>query len=139
MTSFRKSRSWPACRGYSLCKMGTLAQKLKFSETSKKKDSRVNLQSFCEGNSLKKHLMFEKSQVFENRKIGYRVKAIAFAKWSSWLRNLNSLKHRKNDSRVTLELFCAKRSSKQPLIFEKWQVFENQKVGHHAKDIAFAK
>ena len=34
-------------------------------------------------------------------------------------------KHRKNDCRTTLQLFCAKNSMKKHPIFEKWQVFEN--------------
>ena len=65
-------------------------------------------------------------------KIGYFAKAIAhakaitFAKWSVWVKNLKCQKHAKNDSTRTLELFCAKNPSKKHQIFEKWEDFENR-------------
>ena len=40
-------------------------------------------------------------------KIGHRANAIAFSKWSVWVKNKNSEKPVKNDSFFTLELFCA--------------------------------
>ena len=52
-------------------------------------------------------------------KIGHNAKAIGFAKWSVWLKNLNCQKHAKNVSRNTPELFCAKNGFKTQLIFEK--------------------
>ena len=52
-------------------------------------------------------------------KIGHNAWAIAFAKCSVWVQNYNSKKHVKNDSRSTLELFCAKNGLKKHLIFEK--------------------
>ena len=36
-------------------------------------------------------------------------KAIAFAKWSVWVKNKKCQKDAKNDSTRTLELFCAKK------------------------------
>ena len=59
--------------------------------------------------------------------IGHNAKAIAFAKWSFWIKNYNCQKHAKSDSRTTLELICVqKNGSKKHLIFEKWHVFENR-------------
>ena len=45
-------------------------------------------------------------------------KAIAFAKWSVWVKNYKCQKHVKNYSTRTLELFCAKNRSKKHQIFE---------------------
>ena len=36
-------------------------------------------------------------------------------------------------------MFCAKNGSKKDIIFEKWPLLENGKIGHHAKAIVFAK
>ena len=44
-------------------------------------------------------------------KIGHDAKAIAFAKWSVWVKNKNCQKGAKNDSTTTLELLCAKNRS----------------------------
>ena len=46
-------------------------------------------------------------------------KAIAFAKWSVWVKNYKCQKHVKNYSTRTLELFCAKNRSKKHQIFNK--------------------
>ena len=59
-------------------------------------------------------------------KIGHRAKAIAFAKWSVWVENYDSQKHAKNDSLITLELFCAKNRLRKHQIFEKSDDFENR-------------
>ena len=45
--------------------------------------------------------------------------AIAFAKYSSWVKILNSLKYVKIDSVLALELFCAKNRSEKHQIFQK--------------------
>ena len=52
-------------------------------------------------------------------KNGHNAKAIAHAKYSVWVKKLNSLKHAKNVSTNTLELFYAKDVSKKQLILEK--------------------
>ena len=46
-------------------------------------------------------------------KIGHHAKAIAHAKSSLWVKNLNSEKHVKILSTNHLQLFCAKNRSKQ--------------------------
>ena len=38
-------------------------------------------------------------------KMRHRAKALAFAKWSVWVKNKNSEEHARNDSLITLELF----------------------------------
>ena len=58
-------------------------------------------------------------------KLGYLAKAIthaeaiAFAKWSVWVKNLNVQKHAKNVCISTLEFFGAKNRWKEHQIFEK--------------------
>ena len=53
-------------------------------------------------------------------------KAIAFAKWSFWVKSSKFQKHLKNHSARTLQLFCAKNRSKKHQIFDKWDDFENR-------------
>ena len=55
----------------------------------------------------------------------HNAKAIAHAKYWVWVKKENSLKHAKSVSINTLELFYGKNSSKNQLIFEKWEHFEN--------------
>ena len=52
-------------------------------------------------------------------KNGHYAKAIAFAKWSVWVKKLKCQKHPIKDSTSTLHLFYAKNGSKKQLIFEK--------------------
>ena len=56
----------PSCKGYSPCKILTLAQKLKF-QKHVKIHSTNHLQLFCAKNRSKKHQIFEKWEHFENR------------------------------------------------------------------------
>ena len=58
-------------------------------------------------------------------KNGHNAKAIAHAKYSVWVKKKSCLKHAKNLSKNTWELFYAKNSSKKQLILEKWEHFEN--------------
>ena len=59
-------------------------------------------------------------------KIGHRAKAIAFTKWSVWVKNENSQKHAKKESLITLELFCAKNCLRKHQILEKGDNYENR-------------
>ena len=56
----------PSCKGYSPCKILTLAQKLKFKKHVKI-HSRNHLQLFCAKNRFKINEIFEKWEHFENR------------------------------------------------------------------------
>ena len=58
-------------------------------------------------------------------KNGHNAKAITHAKYSVWVKKLNCLKHAKNVSTNTLELFYAKNGSKKQLLLEKWEHFQN--------------
>ena len=47
------------------------------------------------------------------------------AKYSVLVKKINGLKHAKNLSTNTLEMFYAKNGSKKQLIMEEWEHFEN--------------
>ena len=58
-------------------------------------------------------------------KIGHDAKAIAFAKWSVWLKNEKCQKDAKSDCTTTLELLCARKPLQNDPIFEKCEHFES--------------
>ena len=58
-------------------------------------------------------------------KNSHHAKAIAFAKWSVWVKNENCEEHAKNSCRSTLQLYYAKNGSKKQLRYEKWDHSEN--------------
>ena len=62
---FQNGHNWSQNMGYSLWKMLSLGPKLKF-KTHVKHALRSTLELFCAKKGLKKHLIFEKWQVFEN-------------------------------------------------------------------------
>ena len=68
-------------------------------------------------------------------KIGHHAKAIAHAKSSLQVKNLNSKKHVKIHSTNHLQLICAKKRSKNTKYSQNANIF---KIGHHAKNIAHA-
>ena len=56
----------PSCKGFSLCKIVSLGQKLNLKKHWKN-DSLIMLELFCAKNRLRKHQIFEKWDDFENR------------------------------------------------------------------------
>ena len=122
---FEDRQNWPLCKGYRLCKRVTLAQKLKFQETGKN-DTRTPLELLCAKNGFKKHLIFEKWQVFQHRQNWTLCKAYRLCKRVTLAQKLKFQETGKNDTRTPLELLCAKNGFKKHLIFEKWQVFQHR-------------
>ena len=57
----------PSCKGYSPCKILTLAQKLKFQKTCQNPFYKSFTVVLCKKNRSKKHQIFEKWEHFENR------------------------------------------------------------------------
>ena len=112
----------PSCKGYSLCKILTLGQKLKLQKTYQNPFYKSFKVVLCKKTAPKKTKYSRNETVL---KIGHYAKAIAFAKSSLWVKNWNSKKHIKIHSTNHLELFCAKNRSKKLQIFEKWDHFEN--------------
>ena len=91
-------KGYSSCTGYRLCKMVSLGQKLKMPETCEKpfyKNIRVVL---CKKTARKNTKYSRNDTILE---IGYlakaiaHAKAIAFAKWSVYVKNLKSQKHAK--------------------------------------------
>ena len=76
-------------------------------------------------NRSKKQLILKNETILKIGKKGHNAKAIAFPKWSVWVKNSKYQKHAIKDSTTTLDLFYAKNGSKKQLIFEKWDYFEN--------------
>ena len=92
-----------ACKGYSPCKILTLAQKFKFQKTCQNpfyKSFRVVL---CK-KLLQKTLNIREMRAFLKSAV-LNARAIAHAKSSLWLKNLNSKKHVKIHSTNHFELF----------------------------------
>ena len=56
---------------------------------------------------------------------GHNAKAITHAKYSVWVKKLNCLKHAKNISTNTLELFYSRKGFKKQVIIEKCEHFQN--------------
>ena len=82
--------------------------------------STSTLKTFYAKNGSQKHLIFDNKDDFENWKNGHHyANAIAFAKWSVWVKKTNCLKRAKNVSTSILQTFYAKNVSKKHLIFEK--------------------
>ena len=105
----------PSCKGYRLCKMVSLAQKLKWPKTCEK-NSASTLECFCAKNRCKKHQIFEKWDHFENRPSckGYRLcKMVSLAQKFKWPKTCEKrfYKH----VRVVL---CKKALEKTPYIRE---------------------
>ena len=116
---FENRQSW---KGYRLCKMVSLGQKLKWPKTCEKRFCKHVRVVLCK-KLLQKTPYSRKETIL---KIGHLAKAIDFATWSVWLKNSNGQKRVKKDSTSTLELFCAKNRWKKHHIFEKWDHFENR-------------
>ena len=113
-------------RLYSLCKIVSLGQKLKFKKTCKN-DSLITLELFCEKKKkkrLRKHQILEKWDDFENRP---SCKGYSLCKMVSLGQKFKlKKKHAKKDSLITLEFFCEKNRLRKHQIFEKWDDFENR-------------
>ena len=66
-------------------------------------------------------------------------RAIAFAKWSVWVKNWKCQKGAKKDSTTTIELLCPKTRSKKHLILEKWEHFQNAPIWPRRKRYSLCK
>ena len=108
-----------ACKGYSPCKILTLAQKLK--SRNQKNMSKFILKIIYSCSVQKTAPKNTKYSRYESiLKIGHHAcKGYTHAKSSLCLKNENSKKHVKIHSSNHLQLFCAKNRSKKHQIFEK--------------------
>ena len=110
-------RLYSPCKGYSLCKMVSLGQKLGMPKTCEKPFYK-NI-----GVVLCKKLLEKTPNIREMRQVW---KSAIFAKWSVWVKKLKCQKDAKNHSTRILELFCAKNHwKKNPNIREMRQVWKS--------------
>ena len=140
------TNGYSPCKGYRLCKMVSLGQNLQMPRTCEKPFYNTSAVVLCKKTARKNTKYWKKKTIL---KIGHlakaiaHAKAIAFAKWSNWVKNYKCQKHAKNHSTRSAELFCAKNASKKHQILEKKRTI--LKIDHlpkaiaHAKAIAFAK
>ena len=84
------SRGYSSCKGYSLCKMVSFGQKLKMPKTCNKpfyKNTRVVL---CKKTARKSTKYWRNETILKTGHLAKAIahaKAIAFAKWSVWVKN----------------------------------------------------
>ena len=84
------TKGYSPCKGYSLCKMVSLGQKLKMPKTCKKpfyNNSRVVL---CKKPARKNTKYWRNETILKKTHLAKAIapaKAIAFAKWSVWVKN----------------------------------------------------
>ena len=87
MATYQNRHNWPPCKGYSLCKMVSLGQKLKFSKTCQKRLYNHIRVVLCKKTARKNTQYSRNGNFIKIVKIGHRAKAIVFAKWSVWNKN----------------------------------------------------
>ena len=88
---FGKLEKWPLCKGYSLCKMPSLAQTLKLPKTCVKRHHK-HITAVLFKKPSKKHLIFEKWDDFENRQKWPLCKGYSLCKMVSLRQKINMLK-----------------------------------------------
>ena len=122
---FGKLQKWPLRKGYSLCKMPSLAQTLKLPKTCVKRLQK-HITAVLFKTRSKKHLIFEKWDDFENRQKWPLCKGYSLCKMVSLRQKIKLLKtcEKRLHKHITAVLF--KKRSKKHLIFEKWDDFENR-------------
>ena len=112
----------PSCKGYSLCKIVSLGQRLKLKKDAKN-DSLIILDLFCAKNRLSKHQILEKSDDFEKRPSskGYSLcKVVSFGEILKFKKTCQ--KRFFNHFRLLLY----KKSLRKHQIFQKWDDFEKR-------------
>ena len=123
----------PSCKGYRLCKMVSLGQKLEWPKTCQKRFYKHMRNVLCK-KTAGKNTNYSRNETI--LKIGHLAKAIDFAKWSVWVKNWNGQKHAKNDSTSTLQFSVHKTP------WENTNYSKNEtilKIGHLTKAIDFVK
>ena len=112
----------PSCKGYSPCKILTLAQKLKF-QTTCQNPFHKSFRVFLYKNRAKKDEIFEKWEHFENRP---SCKGYSPCKILTLAQKLKFQKTCQNPFHKSFRVFLYKNRAKKDEIFEKWEHFENR-------------
>ena len=109
------------------------------SQKGAKNNCTTTWELFCAKTRFKKLLFSKNEGILKMAKIGHDAKAIAFAKWSVWVRNKKYQIRADNDCTTTLELFSAKKRTKTTKYSKNNSILEMAKIGHDARAIAFTK
>ena len=122
---FENCQKWPHCKGYSVCKMVTLGQKLKMPKTCDKRLYKHIRLFLCKKRLQKATNIWEMRPFWKLAKTAtmQRLWPLQSGQFGSKIKIAK--KHAKNGCRSTLQLYYAKNGPKKQLIFEKWDHFEN--------------
>ena len=122
-----ENRPW--CKGYSLCKIISVEQKLKFRKTCEKRFFNQMRVVVCKKNRLRKHQIFQKWDDFENRPSSKGYSHCKIVRLGQKVKFTKTCEKRFfNHIRVVL---CKKPLEKTPNIREMTIL----KIGHYAKAI----
>ena len=113
-----KLEKWPQCKGYSLCKMVSLGQKIKLPWMRKKRFHKYNTDVLCK-KRLQKTLNIRDIGRFRKLEKWPQCKSYGLCKGSFWVKKLNCLERAKNLSTSTIQTFFSKSGSKKHLMSEK--------------------
>ena len=84
---FQNGQNWPRRKGYSLCKMVSLGQKLKMPKRCEKR-LYGHIRVVVSKKTASKITLYSKNEsILKMAKIGHDAKAIAFAKWLGLVKN----------------------------------------------------
>ena len=125
----------PSCKGYRLCKIVSLGQKLRVAKNMPQIDSTSTLELFCAKNRSQKHQIFEKWDDFENRPSckGYRLcKMVSLGQKLRWPKTFSKI-----DSRSRLYLFHVQKTARKNTKYSRNETI--LKIGHLTKAIDFVK
>ena len=113
----------PSCKGYSPCKILTLAQKLKFQKNMSTSILQIFYSCSVQKTAPKKKQMFEKWEHFENRP---SCKGYSPCKILTLAQKLKLQKTCQNPFYKSFRVVVCKKRFKKHKIFEKWEHFENR-------------
>ena len=83
---FENGQKWPQCKGYSPCKILSLGQKIKLPNTCEKRFHKYIKVVLCK-KRLEKNTSYSKNDsVSKIAKNGHNAKALAYAKYSVWVK-----------------------------------------------------
>ena len=113
----------PSCKGYSLCKIVSLGQRLKFKRTSQKRLFNHIRVVLCK-KPLEKTPNIREMRPFRKTPIMQRLYPLQNSHFASKIKIKK--KHAKNDSLIILDFFSANNRLRKHQILEKWVNFEKR-------------
>ena len=124
---------------HSLCKIVTLAQKLKMQKNMLKTFLQHIAVVLCKKNGSKNRLIFEKWDYFENCQKWPPSKGYSLCKIVTFAQKLKMQKNMLKRFYITLQLVYVKNGSKKQLRVEKWDHLENSQKWPPSKGYSLCK